>query len=205
MNTPFKNFKEKTATAFVVGLLFGGAAVYSLISYAGFNISNAFSFGEPENSPMRLSRSLPVYISVPAVGISASFESPVGLDSFGRMEVPEGYDTVAWYEFGPTPGELGPASVLGHVDSETGPKVFHPLKDIREGDHIEITREDGKITVFETYKVKYYRQTKFPMREVFGDTDGAELRLITCSGIFDHATYRYSHNLIVYAKLIEVK
>ena len=201
----FQNFKEPIITAFIVGLLLGGALVYASKGSGYFNFLSAFSAGELEESALHLQRSLPLSIRVPAVGIEASFEAPVALDSFGRMEVPEGYDTVAWYEFAPTPGELGPSVVLGHVDSESGPKVFHPLKDVNEGDIIEVTREDGTVAVFEAYKIKYYRQTRFPMQDVFGDTDGAEIRLITCSGIFDHATYRYSHNLVVYGKLLEVK
>ena len=201
----FPHLKEPIIVAFIVGLLLGGALVYAANGQGYLNFLSAFSAGELEDASLRLPHSLPLSIRVPAVGIDAKFEAPVALDSFGRMEVPKGYDTVAWYEFAPTPGELGPSVVLGHVDSETGPKVFHPLKDVKEGDTIEITREDGSVAVFSAYKIKYYRQTKFPMKDVFGDTNEAEIRLITCSGIFDHATYRYSHNLVVYGRLIEVK
>ena len=43
-----------------------------------------------------------------------------------------------WYDQGPTPGQYGPAVIVGHVDTTTGPAVFHELKELRRGDRIEV-------------------------------------------------------------------
>jgi hypothetical protein len=38
---------------------------------------------------------------------------------------------------------------------------------------------------------------------VYGNIDHAGLRLITCGGTFNRITRHYSHNTVVYAKLVE--
>jgi sortase (surface protein transpeptidase) len=43
-----------------------------------------------------------------------------------------------WFTGGPMPGQLGPAVIAGHVDSRTGPAVFHRLRDLRPGDQIRV-------------------------------------------------------------------
>jgi sortase (surface protein transpeptidase) len=152
-----------------------------------------------------LPESAPVHISIPAASIEADFEVPLGLQQNGEIEVPETYDKVAYYGYGPTPGELGPAVILGHVDSLDGPAVFFSLGQLKEGDGIEVKREDGKTAVFSVTNVERHPQSGFPTREVYQDIDHAGLRLITCTGVYDHGTLRYSHNLIVFAKLVEVR
>lgn len=148
-----------------------------------------------------LPESAPVRISISAINVEAEFESPLGLKSNGEIEVPETYDKVAYYGYGPTPGELGPAVILGHVDSYEGPAVFFSLGQLKEGDEIKVEREDGTTAVFAVTKLERHLQSGFPTREVYQDIDHAGLRLITCTGVYDHGSLRYSHNLIVFAKL----
>ena len=50
----------------------------------------------------------------------------LGLRADGSMEVPPGGFPAGWYTGGPTPGELGPAIIAGHVDWN-GPGVFYNL------------------------------------------------------------------------------
>ena len=40
---------------------------------------------------------------------------------------------------------------------------------------------------------------------MYGDTPDAQLRLITCGGVFDPAARSYEANVIVYANLTEVR
>jgi len=145
----------------------------------------------------------PLRLKVPAVGIDTAFEGPLGLNEDGTVEVPDSYDAVGWYKFAPLPGVIGPAVILGHVDSYQGPAVFHPLLRAQVGDTVEIERIDGSIGHFEITELIQPPQVNFPTEAVYGDIDHAGLRLITCSGTFDHGRQVYSHNLIVYAKLIE--
>jgi hypothetical protein len=150
-----------------------------------------------------LERSSPQRLRIPVVGIDTYFEGPLGLNEKGEVEVPESYDEVGWYKYGPTPGELGPAVVLGHVDSYQGPAVFFGLGQLKPGDEIFIERADGKTVTFTVERLERHEQAGFPTAEVYSDIDYAGLRLITCTGVYSHTTLRYSHNLIVFARMKE--
>lgn len=149
-----------------------------------------------------LAHSEPVRLRIPSIGVDAAFEEPLGVDADKEIEVPRDFDTVGWYKYGPTPGELGPAVVLGHVDSYKGPEVFYSLRKLAPGERIEIDRTDGTTATFEVTRLETVSQSAFPTEEVYGNIDHAGLRLITCSGVYDHGTRRYSHNLIVFARLL---
>jgi sortase (surface protein transpeptidase) len=113
------------------------------------------------------------------------------------------YDDAAWYEHSSTPGAIGPAVIIGHVDSAAnGPSVFFHLRDLRPGQEILITRADGLVAVFRVDGVGAYPKLDFPTQLVYGETDHAALRLITCGGTFDRATGHYQDNIIVFASLI---
>ena len=144
----------------------------------------------------------PVSLEIPALSLSVPFSAPLGLAASGEIAVPEDYDSVGWYEYSPTPGELGPAVVLGHVDSVSGPAVFFSLGQLQPGDEITITREDGSRARFAVEALERYEQSDFPTEKVYGNIDHAGLRLITCSGIFERGAARYTHNLVVYARLL---
>lgn len=145
----------------------------------------------------------PIRLRIPEIGLDVPFEDPLGIDERGVVEVPKKYTTVGWYRYGPTPGEKGPAVVLGHVDSYKGPAVFHKLPQLNVGDLIEVEREDGTRATFIVEHTARYEQDDFPNEIVYGDISYAGLRLVTCMGTFDRKVQRYSHNLVVFARLIE--
>ena len=146
---------------------------------------------------------VPTQLRIPAIRVSADFEEPLFLQDNGEIAVPEGFDSVAWYAHGPIPGAAGPAIILGHVDSYRGPAVFHQLWRLKVGDRVYLDREDGSTVTFSVVKLQYSQQSNFPTTAVYQDVDTAALRLITCSGEYDADRQRYSHNLIVYAELID--
>lgn len=154
------------------------------------------------SSTLRLPESEPVRLSIPAAGITTDFSEPLYVEDNGEIEVPDSFTTVGYYGYGPTPGELGPAVVLGHVDSYQGPAVFWTLGQVNPGDLIEIERADGEIAVFAVTRLERHLQSGFPTEQVYGDIDHAGLRLITCSGTYDRGRERYTHNLIVFAELV---
>jgi sortase (surface protein transpeptidase) len=117
------------------------------------------------------------------------------------MQVPTNPDMAGWYKLGPTPGELGPAVIAGHV-TWNGPAVFFRLGSLRRGDKIQVVRGDGVTAVFEVADVRSYPKVRFPTRAVFGTIDYAGLRLITCGGTYDSSTHRYLDNLVVFARLV---
>jgi sortase (surface protein transpeptidase) len=156
----------------------------------------------PEITGKTLPRSRPTRLIIPKLNVDTHFVD-LGLNSKGEIEVPKGYEEVGWYKYGPTPGELGPAVVLGHVDSYMGPAVFFYLGQLDPGDIVEIDREDGTTAKFRVDKLERYKQEDFPTSLVYGDLSYSGLRLITCSGTYNRESRRYDSNLIVYASLVD--
>ena len=154
----------------------------------------------PTESPF--ARAIPLRLEIPAINLDATFVSPLDLLPDQTIAVPDSYTQVGWYRGGSTPGENGPAVILGHVDSIHGPAVFYALGQLREGDEIRVSRADGTIATFSVTKLKRYPQVNFPTLEVYGPTDSPTLRLVTCTGTFDRGVQKYSHNLVVYATLV---
>lgn len=147
-------------------------------------------------------RSEPVRVDIPSIDVHAPV-GRVGLDPAGTVEVPplERPGETGWYIHGPTPGEIGPAVILGHVDSKTGPAVFFRLNQLRPGDKILVARSDGTTATFVTTEVRQVPKREFPTDRVYGNLDHAALRLITCGGTFDPARASYLDNIIAYADL----
>lgn len=129
----------------------------------------------------------------------------LGLTADDALEVPAPgphYNEAAWYRYSPTPGSLGPAVLLGHVDSATdGPSVFFRLGELRPGDRVSITRADDSIAVFIVDEVHRYAKNNFPTELVYGDINHAGLRILTCGGAFDETTGHYLDNIVVFASL----
>ena len=151
----------------------------------------------------RYARSAPSRLRIPKLSLDTTFETPLRLNEDKSIQVPKSYDKVGWYEYGATPGEVGPAVILGHVDSYQGAAVFYHLGQLKKGDEIAVDREDGTTATFVVEYMGRYPQDSFPTDLVYGKTTKPTLRLITCSGIFNKGIQKYSHNLVVYAILKE--
>lgn len=137
-------------------------------------------------------------LEIPALGVTTPLVS-LGLNEDRTMEVPSDFDVAGWYRYGPTPGETGPSVIAGHVDSHSGPAVFYNLVDLQPGDEVHVRRADGSTATFLVDRVEQHPKDAFPHDEVYGDTPGPELRLITCGGVFDAAERAHRDNIIVYA------
>ncbi|MGH3909580.1 MAG: sortase domain-containing protein, partial [Pseudonocardiaceae bacterium] len=105
------------------------------------------------------------------------------------------------FSLSPTPGEIGPSVIAGHVNYASVPGVFTRLHEMHPGDTITVDRADGTNAVFTTYDVDRYPKAAFPTDRVYGNTETPELRLITCGGGFDDAAGEYLDNVVVFAKL----
>jgi hypothetical protein len=155
-------------------------------------------------APLVLPASRPVSISIPAIRVRAPLLR-LGQAADGTLEVPppgKHYDDAGWYRYSPTPGELGPSVIVGHVDSaKNGPSVFWRLGTLHPLDRVRVTRADGSVAVFVVDDVRLFRKKAFPTKLVYGNTDHAALRLITCGGPFDSAGH-YRDNVVVLASLV---
>lgn len=146
--------------------------------------------------------SSPTTLRIPKINLKTNFSESLGLTADSELEVPDSYTSVGWYRFGPTPGAVGPAVVVGHVDSYEGPAVFFSLGKLEPGDEIFVDRADGTTARFVVTALERPAQSAFPTQSVYGDIDHAGLRLITCTGTYVRGVNRYTHNLIVYARLV---
>jgi sortase (surface protein transpeptidase) len=139
----------------------------------------------------------PATITIPRIGVRAPIVA-VGLRADGAMQVPEP-DQVGWYRHGPRPGADGPAVLVGHLDSRTGPAVFYRLRELRPGDQILIGQHGGSTLRFLVGRLERHPKTALPTSRIWTDASRPLLRLITCGGSFDRSTGHYRDNLIVYA------
>jgi sortase (surface protein transpeptidase) len=144
----------------------------------------------------------PVQLLIPALELDAPV-IPLELEETGELEVPEDPDNTGWFTGGPEPGEPGAAVIAGHVDSKTGPAVFHGLRDLSPGDEITVVGAGGESATFSVDRLEQHDKAQFPTVDVYGPTDSPELRLITCSGGFDRASGHYKDNLVVFASLVQ--
>jgi hypothetical protein len=153
-----------------------------------------------------LPASVPTDVDVPAIGIHHSLIE-LGENPDGTLQVPPLSDVSVpgWDRYSPTPGQLGPSVLLGHVDSVgQGRGVFYDLGALRPGDAVSVTRADHTVAVFRVDGVNVYDKGDFPTLLVYGNTPDPQLRLITCGGPFDSATHHYLDNIVVFATLVGV-
>jgi sortase (surface protein transpeptidase) len=128
----------------------------------------------------------------------------LGLQPDHEVMVPTSTHTVGWFKDGPTPGQVGSAVILGHVDSYLGPGTLFDLKLLKPGDRVDLVLADGTITRFAVTKVVQYSKTDFPDRLVYGSHGTRSLQLVTCGGTFDHVTGSYESNVVVFSHLVSV-
>jgi Sortase domain len=147
-----------------------------------------------------LAPSPPVTLSIPALGVSSALER-LGVREDGTLAPPADYGQAGWFAGGVEPGQPGPAVIAGHVDSRTGPAVFYRLGELTAGDVVEVERADGSTVTFRVTDVAEHPKDAFPTEAVYGPVPGSELRLVTCTGVFDDDTGHYVSNLVVFATL----
>ena len=140
----------------------------------------------------------PVRLRIPAVRIDTPLQR-LGRAADATVEVPGDFGVAGWFADGPRPGQDGPAVILGHVDSRTGPGVFYPLAGLAAGTEVLVDRADGSTVTFRVSGVVTVPKSGFPTDQVYGPTLQSSLRLVTCGGPFDRAAGSYRDNVIVSA------
>lgn len=163
---------------------------------------------------------VPLELRIPSLQLVAPILG-VGITAQNVMDAPKGpaadpvWQTAFWYRGSGIPGEVGTATLAGHVDDLVGrPALFAHLGDLRVGDLIVVhdarTGQDARFIVekSETYST---RQAADPaiLAQIYGHgpasgqgpqpaPDGlAHLTLITCAGDFVDGTFDL--RLVVYA------
>ncbi|MDP9358774.1 MAG: class F sortase [Chloroflexota bacterium] len=144
---------------------------------------------------------LPSAIRIDKAQVDAEVETVEIVD--GVMQNPTGPWVVSWYQETARLGEDDNTVMAGHVDYwDVGPAVFYNLKDLAEGDQIQVTGEDGTVYTYQVEWIKTYTVSELTperIQEIVGPTDQPALTLITCGGEFDYATGEYLSRMVVRA------
>ena len=142
----------------------------------------------------------PVGLRIDGLDVDAPID-PYGVDQrTGQMAVPDNVTDVAWYRFGPRPGEEGSAVLAAHVDlAGSGPGVFFDLDKLEEGDRVVVLHEDGSESSYRVVARVTYEKDELPLDVIFSREGPPVLTLITCGGAFNRNISRYDSNIVVYA------
>jgi LPXTG-site transpeptidase (sortase) family protein len=136
----------------------------------------------------------------------AEIDAPVvikGVDAQGVMQSPDNaYDT-AWYDFSAHPGFGGNAVFAGHVDYiRVGKAVFWNLKDLEEGDLIQVRLQDGTVYKYAVNFREQFDAATAPVDMIVGPTPNETVTLITCGGTFNPDTHQYDKRLVIRAERV---
>ena len=186
------------------------AGVAALLALIAVGIAGCSGGPQPAPTPpvsapgvAPMAESAPVRVRIPAIGVDSAL-TELGVRADGTMEVPAEGFPAGWFSGAPTPGELGPAVLAGHVDWRGQPGVFSRLRELKPEDEVTVAREDGSAAVFRVTRVEQFPKDEFPTAVVYGDIDHAGLRLITCGGSLDRQAHSYDDNVVAFARLVGV-
>ncbi|MFG1608804.1 class F sortase [Actinoplanes sp. NPDC049265] len=194
-----------------IGWIAGGLVFLGLFG-VGMGLGNATVidiggwFRGPDKPPPRafpvLEPSRPLRLTIPSIKVEAPILE-VGLAKDGSVDVPplQRHNEAGWFGQGPTPGQFGPALIVGHADTRTGPSVFHSLAKLKPGQVVEVLRDDREVAQFTVNSVENYGKAKLPIKRVYGDYSRPSLRLVTCGGEWLGGSRGYSDNIVVFASL----
>jgi len=148
-----------------------------------------------------VAHSVPVALRIPAISLSVAL-STLGLNPDGSVQVPDNDTEPGWFRLGPSPGQIGSAVILGHVDTKSGPGIFFHLRALQAGDTVQVSLTDGAVATFAVTSVAQYTKTQFPAQLVYTSQGISELNLVTCGGAFDAQTGHYLSNIVVYTTFV---
>jgi hypothetical protein len=206
---PIRGKRPGVVGLIAIALLFLGLFVVAMGIGAATNLhfSDWFSGPARTDPPPRsfpvLDPSRPQRLTIPSIRVDAPILD-VGLATDGSVDVPplKQHDEAGWFDGGPTPGQFGPALIVGHADTRTGPSVFYHLSQLKAGQKIEVKRSDRSVAIFEVNSVEHYNKGRLPIQRVYGDFSRPSLRLMTCGGTWLGGKQGYSDNIVVFASLV---
>jgi sortase (surface protein transpeptidase) len=148
-------------------------------------------------------RSSTARLLIPAIGVNAPIE-PIGVLPDGTLAIPtqDPWNDVGWYNAGPHPAEQGSAVINGHLDRPGGsPAVFWHLGTLHIGDAVIVVDAQGKTLHFHVTRIMFYAPQAAPVQDIFGNTAGSYLNLMTCAGVWIPSEHQTSLRLVVYTSL----
>ncbi|QBD77218.1 class F sortase [Ktedonosporobacter rubrisoli] len=146
---------------------------------------------------------IPERLLIPTLKIHAAIEK-VGIQATGDLGTPEAspWEDVGWYAKGTIPGQLGSAVIDGHLDRPGGaPAIFWSLHTLFVGNEVIVQMASGGAMQFRVIRVALYTPQAAPVQEIFANTGGAYLNLITCSGDWIPSQQQTTQRIVVYTVL----
>ena len=165
---------------------------------------------------------VPLELQIPSLKVNAPVLG-VGLTSKKVMDAPIGpigdpiWGSAFWYRGSGNPGEIGTATIAGHVNDPLGRnEIFANLRDLRPGDliiiHVKYTTIDIRFIV-DQMKIYTNKESSDPvvLTQIYGAgpvsgtgpqpaLDGlSHLTLITCAG--NYVNGQFDHHTVVYATI----
>lgn len=188
----------------ILKLLIIGSVVLAALMLVVFFVPRNFN-EEGSVGAANASIGSPVRLMIPSIRVNAPVEKK-GLASDGTLDVPKGPATVAWYQYGPRPGDAGSAVITGHYGPwRTGARsVFDNLNKLRKGDIVKVQDDKGNLLSFKVREKKLLSKDA-PAAEVsriFNKNNGTHLNLITCSGTWLPRLKTYTERLVIFTDLI---
>jgi LPXTG-site transpeptidase (sortase) family protein len=182
-----------------VGMITGFGSILETPPTPTAPVSTPISVSTPTPEPTPPSAPIDRLI-IPSIGVDAPVVT-LGIDANGAMESPGGPWEVAWYNFSARPGSKGNAVFSGHVDyHDVGPAVFWGIRDLKEGDEIQVLLADGTLYRYEVTALNSFEAGAAPVDEIVGPTPNEVVTLITCTGTFYSSSREYSHRLVARAE-----
>ncbi|HEX2090079.1 MAG TPA: sortase [Actinomycetota bacterium] len=152
-------------------------------------------------NPDNLPKGAPCRIVIRSIGVDAPVIE-LGLRSNGTLEVPTVYSEAGWWKGGGKPGKIGSTVIVGHIDDRRGPAVFYKLPQLKAGDVVTVLRVKKKPVRYVIEDLGVWAKSNFPSEIIYGPTPIAELKLITCGGVFNRSTGHYTDNIIAFGRMI---
>ena len=162
------------------------------------NLNKVLGISAPSLPTTHAARSIPLQITIPSIFVDSKIMQ-LGLEKDGTLSVPPDGSLAGWYTGSPTPGEVGPSVIAGHVDWKGKEGVFFRLRTLKIGAIVKVLRADGATQSFTVERIDSFSKKNFPSHQVYGDIPYAGLRLITC-GDFNYQLHEYVRDTVVFAK-----
>lgn len=203
---PRRKRRLRWGFAVIAVLVFGliaGTALYVAADRTATAPGPATPAPPAPGAPAVMGPAAPTSLTVPALKVTSTL-LPLGLQADNTLATPPLSQPMqaSWYDGSPQPGTRGPAIVLGHVDGNGKPGIFHDLPTLKPGAEIDVARADHTVAVFTVDHVDTVKKTSFPGPQVFANTPDAELRLVSCTGSLDTTKHSYDQNVIAWAHLV---
>lgn len=144
---------------------------------------------------------VPVSIAATAIGLDAKVEILETVN--GAMQDPTTPDQAAWYKETAKLGASGNTVMAGHLNYWGVPEgVFFALDQLKAGDTIAITGNDGTVYTYVVDWVKQVDATVAPGADIVGETAQPSLTLLTCGGPWNSQVSEYIERTVVRAHLV---